>query len=182
MTLPWKTAMACKIPRLQWTDGIIRFHCYWQKLRTAIVLPICSKSVSDGHWRPLTAIYASNPGRFRIVDTCIIAPKVVLWPRDFFRIVTSRGSLCVLLLYPPDVQGNLSDLINQAQTRTSWVSVTNNYLIKHTCFILNVGNRWLDHLYVFYIVANPSIRHVGIGSVLELKVRIWYGLRLLVWL
>lgn len=28
--------------------------------------------------RPLTAIYASIPGRFRIVDTCIIAPKVVL--------------------------------------------------------------------------------------------------------
>lgn len=55
-TLPGKTAMACKIPRLQWTDGIIRFHCYWQKLRTAIVLPRYSKSVSDGHWRQFTLL------------------------------------------------------------------------------------------------------------------------------
>lgn len=123
--------------------------------------------------RPLTAIYASIPGRFRIVDTCIIAPKVVLWPRDLFQIVTSRGSLCDLVLYPPDVQGILFDLINQAQARASWVSVTNNYLIKYTCFILNVDNRWLDHLYVFYIFANPSISHVGIGSGIKSQRMVW---------
>lgn len=172
MTLPGKTAMACKTLSMYWRNYPLSLILTLVKNRMAIVLPRCSKSVSDGHWRQFTL---QSPEDLELLTRALLHRKLFSDHVIYFRSWRHEA-----LLYPPDVQGILSDLINQAQARASWVSVTNNYLIKYTCFILNVDNRWLDHLYAFYIL--PIHRSAMSELVLELKVRGWYGLRLLLWL